>query len=165
MCGRWWIVGGTLAALLLGAGRTAPQAAEPEEAVFPMEEISVFEEAKRTEAEKAPYLHQALLSGQYAFCGSKPLKQVKKYPKLVSKRPLYGSVKFGGSQIDPTAGIEFCFVIDESEPPKKEKVEEKPEKRSLLRSIVEAFDGRRAPADLRRAITIGSTSTPTAIST
>ena len=96
-----------------------------EEVVFELREISAF-----GKGENESY---HLTRGQLAQCSETPDKEVKAYPKLKSKHPLYGKVKFGEDRLDPGKGegIEFHFVLDESgETPKNEKVEEKQSKSS-----------------------------------
>jgi len=47
-------------------------------------------------------------------CTLEPSKEVKAYPELKSKRPLYGSVTLDGNPYDPSAGVKYHFVLDES---------------------------------------------------
>jgi hypothetical protein len=66
--------------------------------------------------------------GQFIMCSDRPSREVKAYPKLKSKKPLYGSVIFSPSGPDYRSGTKYCFVLDESgeeQPAAKEK-EEKP---------------------------------------
>jgi hypothetical protein len=114
--------------------------AEEEEAVFPMREVSAFD--------KSDSEHGRLLTrGEYAECTAEPDKEVKAYPKLKSKCPLYGKVKFDRFWGDGT-GIEFHFVLDESgEAPPSEKEnelkknEEQKQEKSLLQSLAEKLFG------------------------
>lgn len=86
--------------------KKAVQPADPDkEATFELREVSAFQTGR------SPY---AMLLGQRAECGAEPDKQVKAYPQLKSKHPLYGKVKFGANWTDPKAGTEYHFVIDES---------------------------------------------------
>ena len=71
-------------ATLAGDGE---KAAQEEEAVFSMREVSAFE--KNTIAPS-----YSLARGAYARCFDEPDKEVKAYPKLNSKHPLYGKLKF-----------------------------------------------------------------------
>ena len=138
-----WLRAGRASAGVRPAGPAGGRA-RMKEAVFPMKEVSVFEEAQKARLDKDPQLHEALLGGARAFCGNTPQKEVKKYPKLNSKRPLYGSVTFGADRDDPKAAVELHFVVDESEPAAKKKPEpaaKKPRKRSLLKALVESFTG------------------------
>jgi hypothetical protein len=114
-----------------------PAAAEnpSEEAVFEMREISAFGKGREDS--------YRLTRGQYAPCSETPDKEVKAYPKLNSKRPLYGKIKFGDNRLDPVKGegIEFRFVLDESgEEPKTESKEEN-ESPSLLKTIRDSIVG------------------------
>ena len=111
-----------LAAILLGClwfGR--PVAGEekpgPEEAVFELREVPVFGEGKP----KDPRLTR----GQYALCEDKPDPAVKAYPKLTSKKPFYGKVKFDWFP-GKRDGIELHFVLDESGQPAPDETESKP---------------------------------------
>jgi hypothetical protein len=113
----------------------------PDEATFPMREISAFE---KSDIPSSPY---RLNRGAQVECSTEPDKAVKAYPKLNSKRPLYGKVKFDQRQPGGT-GIEFHFVLDESgeTPADQEKQEQKkaPEKKpepSLLQSLINKLTG------------------------
>ncbi|MGO9114564.1 MAG: hypothetical protein ACLP9L_35560 [Thermoguttaceae bacterium] len=111
MGARFWSTAGGLtlafAILDLAAVSAADNRTGPEEAVFEMRERSALA------LEPGQPGHAMLTRGQYVLCGTTPLKEVKAYPKLRSKHPFYGKVKFDP---DPTnrQGIEFCFVLDES---------------------------------------------------
>lgn len=100
------------------------------EAVFELHERSVFE---ITDIE--PW---QVAVGQFAGCSDKPDKTVKAYPKLHSKRPLYGKVEVGVNPLTRQKGRTLNFVLDESgenpptdemakkqETPRKENAEEK----------------------------------------
>ena len=71
-----------------------------------MREVSVF---GKNDIQQRPLLTR----GAYAECSTEPDKEVKAYPKLKSKRPLYGKFQF-----DPDwshgKSIEIHFVLDES---------------------------------------------------
>ena len=41
-----------------------------------------------------------------------PKKEVKKYPEIKAKKPLYGAVKFDYYDLKPESGVEYQFVID-----------------------------------------------------
>ncbi len=47
-------------------------------------------------------------------CTPAPSNEVKAYPTLKSKRPLYGSITLDGNPYEPTAGVKYYFVLDES---------------------------------------------------
>jgi len=53
-------------------------------------------------------------SGPGVRCTLEPNKEVKAYPTLKSKRPLYGSITLDGNPYDPSAGVKYYFVLDES---------------------------------------------------
>jgi hypothetical protein len=120
----------------LAAGAPAAEKAGPGEAVFEMREISAFDKSDINQ-------NRWLTSGQYAECSTDPDKEVRAYPKLKSKHPLYGKVAFDRG-LSNRKGIEFHFVLDESgESPateEKKKEEEQP-KKSFLDSILESLWG------------------------
>jgi hypothetical protein len=82
--------------------------AAPQEGVFDMQEFSVFDA-------RSPDSREHLTIGAYATCSTEPDKDVKAYPKLKSKRPLYGAFEF---HFDPPrngqSGTMLRFVLDES---------------------------------------------------
>jgi hypothetical protein len=86
---------------------------------------------------------EAYLVGQYVQCSTQPSKQVKRYPKLNSKKPLYGSVVFDGSLVDPSAGTVFHFVLDESGGAGRAKSEkdEAAKSSALLSTLAKALTG------------------------
>jgi hypothetical protein len=117
-----WLIGGALALTFLLTCPAAmvaekePGAADgtpgPEQAVFEMQEISVFKEFKEGEADEfSPY---DLVGGLYTLCSTEPNEQVKAYPKLNSKQPLYGSLPYDQDLLNPYVQAEFHFVLDES---------------------------------------------------
>ena len=71
-------------------------------------------------------------SGQRVYLGlekteftedsTKPEKEVKKYPKLTSDKPLYGTVRFGSDPLHPKEGVDYHFVLDASEPGKYDRL-------------------------------------------
>jgi len=122
--------GGLSLALALAGQKAVATAAEA--AVFEMQEVSAFEEAKNNEK-----LSGQLLEGQYAFCEAEPSDEVKKYPKLNSSKPLYGTTTFDASYFAPGAGLQFHFVIDASGTEKATK-EESP---SLLDTLAKSLGG------------------------
>ncbi|MHC4176566.1 MAG: hypothetical protein ACYSWU_03615 [Planctomycetota bacterium] len=126
---RLWIVGGVLGVLLLLMG--VPAAAEQKEAVFEMEEISVFEQG----GSEFPQLVALAMRGQNVSCSFVRRGDVKKYPELKSSRPVYGSVTFGRSPTAPTTGVRFSFVIDESQPDETETADNKASLRDLAASL------------------------------
>ena len=97
-----WAIGGVLALVLLGSAtssRATDEKAPPDqkavadskagdEAVFDMKEVSLFDE------KDAAITPQSLFGGLNTSLSPLPAKEVKAYPKLNSKQPLYGSVTF-----------------------------------------------------------------------
>ena len=100
---------GLLLTLIALGWAAAAEKAPPEKAVFTMREVSAFD---KIDVRPGHYL----LRGQYAQCSTEPDKEVKAYPKLKSKHPLYGKVKFFLNSPNPVdrKGVEFHFVLDES---------------------------------------------------
>jgi hypothetical protein len=98
------------------------------EAVFDMVEVSLFDEKARGAVSQVP-----MYGGQSVPLSAEPSKDVKAYPKLNSKRPLYGAIVLKPDPEKPGAGTKFYFVLDESAVTEKsgeetEKAEEKPTK-------------------------------------
>lgn len=77
--------------------------------VVPLEEVPAF--GKEEAAGRVQYRFPR---GQSARCVPTASGEVRAYPKLNSKRPLYGSVKFDGNPSDAAAGTTFHFVLDEA---------------------------------------------------
>jgi hypothetical protein len=141
MCRRSCVVRGGL--ILLAVVSALASAVAGEQSVFEMREVSVLDELSKAK-QGDENLYQ-LLGGEYAICRTQASPQVKAYPKLNSKQALYGSVTFAQSYVDPTAGLEFQFVLDES----AESARQEPQKKegaSLLKSLVGALVG--SPAAL-----------------
>jgi hypothetical protein len=92
-----------------------------EAAVFDLKEVSVFGNDGD--------VGQALRRGEYALCSTTPFKEVKAYPKLKSKEPLYGKLQFDRSLSD-REGVAVYFVLDQSgeKPSSETKTEKKDEK-------------------------------------
>ncbi len=103
---RHWAVAGILALALFCSASCGPavkEKAPPDEktvaaskpgadevAVFDMKEVSLYDQKERGAISEFP-----LLGGQIASLRTQPAKEVKAYPKLNSKQPLYGSIAFG----------------------------------------------------------------------
>ena len=166
MIGRW-LVGSALVLLLLALGPPAgaaetekapakqtaavkDAAAKPDDAVkkfvLAAPVVVKLEEAPAYGKQQIPggpnfYFPQ----GQYARCSDARNPAVKAYPKLNSKRPLYGSVTFDSNYYEATPGITFCFVLDESgdseKKPENKAGEGKEKKSDLLASIAKALVG------------------------
>lgn len=80
-----------------------------EPVVFTMEEATAF-----GKDDVSGMVHYRYPRGQLATCGTTPNRDVKAYPKLKSKRPLYGSITFDSFTYDPRPGITYHFVLDQS---------------------------------------------------
>lgn len=91
------------------AGPAGKSLAFTEPAVFKLDEVPAFGSEEAAAGSPDPFP-----GGQFVQCSTQPSKQVKRYPKLNSKKPLYGSVVFDGSFVDPSVGTVFHFVLDES---------------------------------------------------
>ncbi len=107
-------------------------------AVFKLDEVPVF--GKEEGAAGSPGRYPG---GQYVQCSTQPSKQVKRYPKLNSKKPLYGSVVFDGSFVDPSVGTVFHFVLDQSgdAPLAESGKPEAAKSNSLLATLARALSG------------------------
>jgi hypothetical protein len=98
--------GVALLAACLAAAAVAGSEKKPDKdaAVFDLQEASAFDDGAAG---------QALARGEYAQCSTEPFKEVKVYPKLNSKQPLYGRLQFGRS-LTNRDGVAVYFVLDES---------------------------------------------------
>jgi hypothetical protein len=120
-----------LATLLTGpaaaGGEKKPAKDSKENAVFKLQEASVFDGE----------VGQTFLRGEYAQCSTTPFKEVKAYPKLKSKQPLYGKLQFDRS-LTNREGTAIYFVLDESgeTPPAAEKTDMKETQEKASRSDV-----------------------------
>ncbi|MGE5610581.1 MAG: hypothetical protein ACM359_15130 [Bacillota bacterium] len=102
---RLWL--GMAMIILSGLAGAPPWCSGAEEkAVFELKEVSAFEQTSQ---------RTWLQRGQTAPCTPQPDQAVKKYPELKSKKPLYGSVVLGRDVADPKSGVEYQFVVDESD--------------------------------------------------
>jgi hypothetical protein len=122
---RHWAVAGILALMLLCSAACRPTAEKKtppdektvtdsiagagEEAVFDMKEVSLYSQKERAAISEFP-----IFSGQIASLRTEPPKEVRVYPKLNSKQPLYGSIVFDRSPGKPDRATRFCFVLDQS---------------------------------------------------
>ena len=163
---RWWFVASAplLAFLALGASVGAAEEKGPKKdavirdaasepgvagkkppltgpAVFKLDEVPAFGKEEGAAGSPGRYL-----GGQYVQCSTQPSKQVKRYPKLNSKKPLYGSVVLDGSFVDPSVGTVFRFVLDQSgDAPLAESGEpEAVKSSSLLAALARALTGEKA---------------------
>jgi hypothetical protein len=126
---RWFIAGGLVVvvgvALLVWWFDLIPLA-EVEDGDYPMRPVSALTESGRLELPQnlasgqgvwwktAPDQEVGGLAAENTSWRTLPDKDVKVYPKLRSGRPLYGAVEFGRSPVEPSEGMRFCFVLDES---------------------------------------------------
>ena len=125
------IAASVLSILWSGSALIAAEA----EAVFKLQEVSVFDEADHRD-------FQRFTRGQSAQCNTEPDEKIKVYPKLKSDRPYYGTVVFNRNFHDPGSGIEFHFVVDESG--EKGRIAVSPAKTpepSMLDRLAEALTG------------------------
>jgi hypothetical protein len=134
-CGASCVVFSLALAIIAAAG--CGKASREGEAVFAMREVSAF-----GKNDIAP--GEVIARGTYAECSDEPDKQVKAYPKLTSKHPLYGKLTFD-RDFFTASGVEFHFVLDESgEAPTVEEESQKPAETvrpSLWRRFVQLFTG------------------------
>jgi hypothetical protein len=138
-----WAVAGAAALMLLCSLPSSPAAEEKpaaegkagadnksgagEGAVFKLQEVSIFDQKQDAELARLP-----MFGGQTAQCSSQPAKEVKAYPKLKSKRPLYGAIILNRDPAKPGPAMKFYFVLDESGTPEQpaKKPDEKPAEKS-----------------------------------
>ena len=127
LCGAALLV----SSLASAAAAAAEKKSGKEDAVFHLQEVSVFDGG----------VGEALFRGAYAQVATEPFKEVKAYPKLKSKQPLYGKLQFDRSLANPE-GIAIYFVLDESgeTPPAAKPAEKKPEKRHAADRKLSSYD-------------------------
>lgn len=115
---RLWMMAVAAGLVCLALGPPVGPAAEQETGqnfvlaapvVVPLEEVPAF--GKEEAAGRVQFRYPR---GQSAQCVPTANSEVKAYPTLKSKRPLYGSVKFDGSPSDPAIGTTYHFVLDET---------------------------------------------------
>ena len=85
------------------AGSAFAAAEDGKGEVFKLREVSVFEQSE-----------DSFLRGQTAQNQDKPFAEVKNYPAFVSKKPVYGSVRFAADYGQTNGGLLFYFAMDES---------------------------------------------------
>ncbi len=128
--------------VLLATGALEPPTAGAEEkpkesktgdtaakAVFPMQEISLSKLL-----DLSPRLSGELTRGGRAAYQKEPFSEVKAYPKLRSKKPIYGFIRLGSDPLVRDSGTAVYFVADETgEKPAEKKPEPKePEKEESI---------------------------------
>ena len=113
---------------------------EASEAVFPMQEVEILDQASNRT------LFQSLTRGARSETQEEPHEAVKAYPKLKSKKPIYGLVRLAVEPLKKDSGTACYFVIDESgDTPEKETAKEEPteekakEKSSILDTLSAAL--------------------------
>ena len=117
---------------------------EADEAVFPMKDMSILD------MKAGSSLFSDLTRGARGECKEEPYEEVKAYPKLLSKKPIYGLIRLAADPYDPESGTPFYFVADESgetpdaEKPENEEAEEEEEESSILDTISEALGMKKA---------------------
>jgi len=104
--------------MILALGPPGSSAAEPDaEADFvltapivvPLAEVPAY--GKEEVGGRIQYRYPR---GQSVVCTPTPGGAIKAYPKLNSKRPLHGMVRFDAVPADPARGLTFYFVLDET---------------------------------------------------
>jgi hypothetical protein len=96
---------GCLGLGLLALGLAGPaRAASTNDAVFPLREVSAFEEGG-----------SAFTQGQQGPCQDKPFPEVKAYPHFTSQKPVYGSVLFHERKGATNSSLYVYFAVDESQ--------------------------------------------------
>jgi hypothetical protein len=125
-----WAIGGMMVLVFLCWAASSPaadekaapdeKAAASGEAVFDMKEISLFDQKATAGIPQRP-----ASGGQSTSLGDEPAKEVKAYPKLNSKHPLYGSIVFNRGARSSVPLTKFHFVLDESAATDKDKADDK----------------------------------------
>ena len=92
-----------LAGLSLVLRAAAAAEAGTGDETFKLREVSVFE-----------YGVEGFLRGQTGECEDQPSPMVKAYPAFVSKKPIYGSIRFGMDRKQPNSGQLVYYAVDES---------------------------------------------------
>lgn len=117
-------------------------AAKADEAVFPMKDMSILD------IQPGSSLFGDLTRGARGECKEEPFEEVKAYPKLLSKKPIYGLIRLAADPNDRESGTPLYFVADESgqspveKKPEKEEADE--EESSILDTISEALGFKKA---------------------
>lgn len=117
--------------------------AEADEAVFPLQEVQVLGISSN------PSLVSDLTRGARAETQEQPHEAVKAYPKLLSKKPIYGLIRLAPDPYQQESGTPFHFAADESgekpaeETPAKEK---EPEEESSILDTLSSALGIKKPA-------------------
>jgi hypothetical protein len=118
-----WAMGGILALVLLCWTTTSPAADEKtppdskavadskadDAAVFDLKEVSLYDQKGGTAIASVP-----IFGGANTSLNTKPAAEVKAYPKLNSKRPLYGSIVFDRKPGSSGKASRLYFVLDQS---------------------------------------------------
>jgi hypothetical protein len=92
-----------LAGLSLVLRAAAAAEAGTGDETFKLREVSVFE-----------YGVEGFLRGQTGECEDQPSPMVKAYPAFVSKKPIYGSIRFCMDRKQPNSGQLVYYAVDES---------------------------------------------------
>lgn len=133
-----WVMGATMALVCLGLAPRSLAADEKtpaaDQTTFKMEEISLFDQAQDTNVGNMP-----MIRGITAALTTRPAKEVKAYPKLNSKQPLYGCAILNQDPEKPgkensNKATKYYFVLDQSPQaveaakPKEKKAGDRPDK-------------------------------------
>ena len=108
-----WAIVATMALVCLGlVPRSSPADDKPpagDKSSFKMEEISILDQSEDTAGGMPP-----MYRGVTVQLSPQPAKEVKAYPKLNSKHPLYGTLGLNGYQPMPAGMPKYHFVLDQS---------------------------------------------------
>ena len=132
---------GRFAASPTGETEQESEAEGTDETVFPLREMSILDSSL-----DQPLLSN-LTSGARAECQEEPHEAIKAYPKLLSKKPVYGFIRLAPDREQLGSGTAFYFVVDESgeKPAREEPVKEEPEdESSILDRLNSALFGKKA---------------------
>jgi hypothetical protein len=113
---RRFIVSIASCVLLLGCSKGLPQLplAVDKDGAFQLKEISLTEALKRQPelGNCGQRMYLGFAKTNFLEDSTVPKKEVKKYPQIKAKKPLYGAVKFDYDYLKPESGVEYQFVID-----------------------------------------------------
>jgi hypothetical protein len=136
LAGSWFAV---------SAAAATEEKPKEKDATFDLKEASIFDNGN---------VGQSLWRAISVQCATEPFKEVKAYPKLNSKRPLYGKLQFPGVTPGKEAAPIY-FVLDESgeQPAAKEKTgEEKAAEEKKEEQSAEKKDTK--PAAKKKAVRV-----------
>ncbi|NQT14447.1 MAG: hypothetical protein HQ582_16950 [Planctomycetes bacterium] len=144
----------TVACVLLAITVAAPGRFAADSVVFPLREISILDSSLD------PSLLRDLTRGARAGSQEEPHEAIKAYPKLLSKKPIYGLIRLAPDPYQRESGTPLYFVVDESgeDPAREEPAEEEPEEESsILDKLSSALFGKKAEKPVEKLPRLNNT--------